>query len=238
MTIKPIASSSKGNAYLVEHEGAALLIDCGVPYKKLKDFDFDSVLITHNHFDHVSGLKVLTNQREVTIYANQMTAEATSAQIGVDIDSFVCFENDQSFEVGPFSISPFSIPHDAADPVGFLIKAEGETYFHGTDIGTPLDSIGRRLSEADYAVLESNHDSIMLQTSSRPRELKERISGPHGHLSNDEAAGLVKKYCGDKLKELYLAHLSGECNAPHLAERSMEAALKAAGLHQVRLEII
>lgn len=239
MIIRPLASSSKGNAYLVEHEGASLLIDCGVCYKKVKSFAFDSVLITHNHYDHVSGLKVLTNQRDVTIYANQMTVEATAAQTGIDIGSFVCFENDQSFDLGPFSIAPFAIPHDAADPVGFLIKAGGVTYFHGTDIGTPLASIGEKLSEADYATLESNHDPIMLQTSSRPKELKDRISGPHGHLSNFEAADLVKKYCkAGKLKKLYLAHLSGECNAPHLAENCMKTALQEAGLKDVELEII
>lgn len=239
MIIRPIASSSKGNAYLVEHEGASLLIDCGVCYKKVKDFAFDSVLITHNHYDHVSGLKVLTNQRDVTIFANQMTAEATQAQTLVEEEKFACFENGQTFEIGPFEITPFSIPHDAADPVGYLIKAGGEVYFHGTDIGTPLDSIGEKLSEADYATLESNHDPIMLQTSGRPRELKERISGPHGHLSNFEAAELVKKYCkAAKLKKLYLAHLSGECNAPHLAENCMKTALQEAGLKDVELEII
>lgn len=240
MIIKPIASSSKGNAYLVEHEGAALLIDCGVCYKKVKEFAFDSVLITHNHFDHISGLKVLLNQRDnVTIYANQMTAEATQVTLGLDSERIVCFENDQSFELGPFEISPFSIPHDAADPVGYLIKAGDETYFHGTDIGIPLPSIGEKLGEADYATLESNHDPIMLKTSGRPRELKERISGDHGHLSNGEAAELVKAYCKKgKLKKLYLAHLSGECNAPHLAEKCMKEALDEAGLKDVKLEII
>lgn len=239
MIIKPIASSSKGNAYLVEHEGASLLIDCGVCYKKVKEYAFDSVLITHNHFDHISGLKVLLNQRDVTIYANQMTAEATQVALGLDPEKFVLFENDQSFELGPFEISPFSIPHDAADPVGFLIKAGDEIYFHGTDIGFPLPSIGEKLKEADYATLESNHDPIMLQTSGRPRELKERISGNHGHLSNGEAAELIKTYCkSGKLKKLYLAHLSGECNAPHLAEQCMKEALEEAGLTDIKLEII
>lgn len=239
MIIRPIASSSKGNAYLVGHEGAALLIDCGVPFKKLKEFAFDSVLITHNHFDHVSGLKGLLNQRDVTIYANQMTAEATAACVQIPEESFVFFENDQSFEIGPFTVAPFPIPHDAADPVGYLIKAGDETYFHGTDIGEMLDSIGKKLGEADYATLESNHDPIMLHTSGRPRALKGRISGPRGHLSNDDAAEAVKKFCRNgKLKKLYLAHLSGECNAPHLAEKCMKEALDAVGLKDVELEII
>lgn len=239
MTIKPIASSSKGNAYLVEHEGTSILIDCGVCYKKVKDYAFDSVLITHNHSDHISGLKVLLNQRDVTVYANQMTAEATQIATGADSEKFVSFENDQSFEIGPFEISPFPIPHDAADPVGYLIRAGGETYFHGTDIGYPIASIGEKLSKADYATLESNHDSVMLHTSGRPRELKDRISGNHGHLSNDQAAELVKTYCEKgKLKKLFLAHLSGECNAPHLAEKCMKEALEEAGLKDVELEII
>ena len=129
------------------------------------------------------------------------------------------------------------MPHDAADPVGYLIRG-GETYFHGTDIGTPLDSIGLKLAEATIATLESNHDLVMLRTSRRPPSLVQRIAGPRGHLSNDQACDLVKRFASPRLKRLLLAHLSRECNAPHLAEGAMRATLTELGRTDIQLEIL
>jgi len=240
LNVIPIASSSKGNAYVVEQDGAALLIDCGVSCRCLKAaFDLPKlcgVLVTHNHVDHVSGLKRLLNCVDVPVYANAMTAESVIAQERVDETAFVCFENGQPFGVGPFVVSPFSIPHDAADPVGYLIRGE-RTYFHGTDIGTPLDSVGLKLAEAELATLESNHDSVMLKTSQRPPSLKQRISGPRGHLSNDQACELVRRFASTRLAHLWLAHLSGECNAPHLALDLMRTTLREMGRADVEVEV-
>ena len=175
MRIISLASGSKGNATAVEHDGAALLIDCGLNCKTLTarwagdPSVVSAILLTHSHSDHTSGLTPLLHKRpELPIYANAMTAETVIHDCAVDEEAFVCFENGQPFEIGPFEISAFSIPHDTSDPVGYLIRAGGETYFHGTDIGTPLDSIGVKLREADYATLESNHDAVILRNSTRP----------------------------------------------------------------------
>ena len=236
----PIASSSKGNAYVVEQDDVAILIDCGVSCKCLKSaIDLShlrGILVTHNHVDHVSGLKRLLNCVNVPIYANAMTAEAVSYQEKIDEGAFICFENGQPFEIETFSISPFSVPHDAADPVGYLVKGE-QTYFHGTDIGTPLDSIGLKLAEADLATLESNHDPVLLKTSGRPPCLKQRIAGPRGHLSNDQACELVRRFASPRLKRLWLAHLSGECNTPSLALDAMRETLSEMGRADIELEI-
>ena len=240
MTVRPIASSSKGNAYVVEEDGAAVLIDCGVSCKCLKAaIDVShlcGILVTHNHVDHVSGLARLLNCVNVPVFANAMTAEAIAWQEKIDEGAFVCFENGQPFEVGPFAVSPFSVPHDAADPVGYLVKG-GEAYFHGTDIGTPLDSVGLKLAEADVATLESNHDPVMLRTSRRPPSLVQRIAGPRGHLSNDDACELVRRFASPRLSKLFLAHLSGECNAPHLALGAMKETLLAMGRTDIEVEI-
>lgn len=238
MNVIPIASSSNGNAYVVEHDGASLLIDCGVPFKQVRDYGFSAVLLTHNHDDHVKGLKPLLGKRDVPVFANAMTAEATARQVGIDEEAFVCFENGQDFEIGPFAVHPFSVPHDTPDPVGYMIRAGGETYFHGTDIGTPLDSIGLQLAAADVATLESNHDRVMLWNSARPVSLKQRIAGPRGHLANDEAADLVRRFASPRLRKLYLAHLSHECNAPHLALAAMREALVAAGRTEIDVEVV
>ena len=237
MKVVPLASSSSGNAYVVETEGSAVLVDCGICYKALTDIAVDAVLITPSHSDHVSGLKALLKHRDVPVYANVMTAEAVAHECGIDDSAFVCFENGQEFEVGAFTASAFSVPHDTSDPVGYLLKADGETYFHGTDIGTPLDSIGLKLSEATVAMLESNHDPVMLRTSGRPPYLIQRIAGPRGHLSNDQACDLVRRFASPRLRKLFLAHLSHQCNAEHIALCSMRETLKAIGRDDVELEI-
>ncbi len=238
MKLLPIASSSSGNAYVVEHEGFVVLIDCGVAYKRIKDFAVDAVLVTHSHTDHTSGLKALLKYRDVPVYANLLTAESIACECGIANDAFVCFENGQRFDIGPFGVLPFSIPHDTADPVGYLVRAGGETYFHGTDIGTPLDSVGLMLAEADVAILESNHDPELLRASGRPPCLIQRIAGPRGHLSNDDAADLVRRFASSKLKRLYLAHLSHQCNDPSLARATMTEALKSIGRDDVELEVL
>lgn len=232
MRIVSFASGSKGNATLVEADGAALLVDCGVPYRTLKARvggflpPLAGILLTHSHTDHTQGLcAFLKRHPEVPIYANALTAEAVAHESRLPDEAFVCFENGQDFDLGAFSVHPFSIPHDTNDPVGYLVRAAGETYFHGTDIGTPLDSIGVKLREADFATLESNHDPVMLRTSGRPPSLIQRIAGPRGHLSNDQAAELVVRFAAPRLKRLALAHLSQDCNAPHLAEAAMRRAL-------------
>ena len=237
MKIVPLASSSSGNAYVVETEGSALLVDCGICYKQLKDIAVDAVLITHSHSDHISGLKMLLKHRDIPVYANVMTAEAVAHECGLDDSAFVCFENGQEFEVGAFTVSAFSIPHDTSDPVGYLLKADGETYFHGTDIGTPLDSIGLKLAEATVATLESNHDPVMLRQSGRPPYLIQRIAGPRGHLSNDQACELVRKFASPRLKKLFLAHLSHQCNAEAIAVRLMRETLAEIGRADVELEV-
>ena len=250
MRVASIASGSKGNAYLVEQGGDAVLIDCGLPYKTLKARiealccaasirvpRIHGVLLTHSHRDHVYGLKALFGRRGVPVYANAMTAETTVCQEGIDASMFACFENGQPFSLGPFEISAFSIPHDTSDPVGYVVRG-ADVYFHATDIGVPLDSVGVKLAEADVATLESNHDPVMLRTSERPPSLIKRIAGPRGHLSNDDAGDLVRRFASPRLKRLALAHLSQDCNAPHLAEYAVRAALADAGRQDVELKVL
>ena len=250
MRVASLASGSKGNAYLVEQDGEALLVDCGICFKALSARveslacaagraapRLRGVLLTHSHCDHTSGLRALLSHVDVPVYANSMTAEATAEQEHVDGAAFACFENGQSFRAGPFEVCAFSVPHDTSAPVGYVV-AGACVYFHGTDIGVPLDSVGARLAEADVATLEFNHDPVMLRTSGRPLPLIRRIAGPRGHLSNDEACDLVRRFASPRLRRLALAHLSRDCNAPHLAEAAVRAALHAAGLDGVALRVL
>ena len=248
MRVVSLASGSKGNAYVVEQDGVALMVDCGLSCRELgkrlgaaglEPDAVSAVVFTHSHDDHIKGLQVFHRHfPRAELFANLMTAESIAALAGVDEGDFCCFENGQPFEVGPFAVAPFAIPHDTSDPVGYLVTAGGTTYFHGTDIGTPLDSVGLKLAAADVATLESNHDPVMLRTSGRPPSLIQRIAGPRGHLSNDDAVSLVKRFASPHLRKLFLAHLSHECNAPHLAEGAMRAAFAEMGRTDIELTVI
>ncbi len=248
MRIVSLASGSGGNAYCIESEGRLLLIDCGLSYLQLKNrctaagldvAKIEAVLFTHDHDDHMKGLDVFKKKHPSTdFFANLMTADAINADLKAGEADFVCFENGQTFTAGPFEIQPFAIPHDVPDPVGYLVRAEGLTYFHATDVGSPLDSVGIHLAEADVATLESNHDPVMLHQSNRRDSLKQRIRGPSGHLSNDQAADLVRRFASPKLTHLALAHLSGECNAPHLAENTMRRTLAEMKRTDISLKVL
>lgn len=249
MTVVSLASGSGGNACCVTAAtGETLLVDCGISCRCLESrcrgcgIDPGSIvaaIFTHDHVDHVRGAPLFAKRHpSAALYANWMTAEAAQCAFArerqpADAPEFTLFENGQRFAAGPFSIVPFSIPHDVPDPVGFMIEVDGLSYFHATDVGTPLASIGAHLACADVATLEFNHDPELLARSARPECLKRRIRGGRGHLSNDKAAELVREYAGKRLRALALAHLSEECNAPHLALSAAEEALSAAGLSAV-----
>jgi phosphoribosyl 1,2-cyclic phosphodiesterase len=135
------------------------------------------------------------------------------------------FETAEEFSIGPFNITSFSISHDAADPVGYLIDDGASRLFIGTDLGVVTLPVKVAFSQADFAILESNHDPELLMQSDRAFSLKQRISGRSGHLSNREAANLFRETNPKDLKTLLLAHLSQECNKPHLALEEMSLAL-------------
>ena len=248
MRVVSLASGSGGNAYCVESQDAVLLVDCGICCRELVKrmtaaaLDPERIVaavFTHDHVDHVKGLPVFHKHfPQAELFANLMTAEAIASVMKMDETDFIPFENGQDFEVGPFGIRAFSIPHDVPDPVGYVVTADGTTYFHATDVGTPLDSVGVNLALADIATLESNHDPVMLYQSARPESLKQRIRGPRGHLSNQDAADLVRRFGPPRRRRPRPAALSRACAVPHPARRPMRATLDAIGRPDVELRIL
>ena len=248
MRLRVFASGSKGNSLAVRSAGGVLLlVDLGLRYRDLTaraaacGVDVGTaagVLFTHDHIDHFGGLDVFHRHHpHIPLFANGDTADAIAAKTGV-ADGWNVFETAEPFDFADFRITPFSISHDAADPVGYLLESGGRTLFIGTDTGVPTIGVRDALWRCDCAVLESNHDPILLATSARPVSLKQRISGRSGHLSNEDAAELVRSVNPPHLQTLLLAHLSEECNSVSLARTAMTAALADCGRCDVRLDIL
>ena len=248
MRLRVFASGSKGNSLAVRSAGGTLLlVDLGLSLPELRERatacgvdvgTASAVLFTHDHVDHFCGVAAFhRHYPDIPLFANGDTSDAIAVKTGV-ADGWSVFETAVPFDVADFRVTPFSISHDAADPVGFLIESGGSTLFVGTDTGVPTMGVRDALWRSDCAVLESNHDSVLLQTSNRPVSLKQRIAGRSGHLSNEDAAELVRTVNPPRLKTLLLAHLSEQCNSPSLAQAAMRAALKDCGRTDMRLEVL
>ena len=209
-----VGSGSKGNATLLFDEETLIQIDMGLPMRRItaalesikkNKSDLQGILITHEHTDHIKNLSMYKGK--VPIYASKGTIDFFDHEV-VPFDSF---------EIGTLSVIPFMTSHDAANPVGYVIISGKTKLVYLTDSGyVPEESLDY-LKDADYYIMESNHDLKMLMKSNRPAVLKRRIKGDEGHLSNVDSAIYLSELVGPKTKEIYLAHLSEECNLPELA---------------------
>ena len=240
-----LGSGSAGNCAYVETAETRLLIDAGFSArqtrKRLAEIGrgpegLSGILITHEHTDHINGLVALCAQVNVPIYCNRLTKEAIEYQLRSKFDCRV-FITGASFEVGDILVDTFSIPHDASDPVGFLLRTSGGNIGFLTDLGHATKLALERVRTANVLVLETNHDLKLLQDSSRPWSLKQRIAGRHGHLSNTDAADAVQEIMSADLRHLYLGHLSRECNKPDLAQRVIQERLQQIGATHVTAEL-
>lgn len=186
-----------------------------------------AVLVSHEHGDHVRGLPVLHRSHGIAVHANRGTASVILDR-GVSPAAFRYFRTGVDFAVGPFTVHPFPVPHDATDPVGFVISAGEIRVGIATDLGHPSAPVKERLRGCRALVIESNHDPDLLGGSSRPVSVKERIWGDLGHLSNASSAELLAEVASEALQDIFLAHLSQECNRPELA---MDLAARTALRH-------
>jgi len=209
-----IASGSKGNATLVIDKGRVLLIDMGITLKVLKEalakenlnlYNINAMLLTHEHWDHTAGIKYLP---PIPIYCTKETYQS---------DTVVELEPYKQFEIEHFKITPVSTSHDVKNPLGFIIENEEEKLVYLTDSGKITVKTLQKLKNADYYIIESNHDVDMLMATNRPMFLKKRILSTKGHLSNEQSASYMCKCIGENTKEIVLAHLSEEANDPCIA---------------------
>ena len=247
MRLRVLGSGSKGNALAVRAGGTLVLVDLGFSHRevarRLADCGADinevsAVFFTHDHVDHCKGVATFHNRHpSVPLFANGDTADAIALQSGVN-DGWAIFENGEPFTVGDFTVTAFSIPHDAADPVGYLFEAEGRSLFVGTDMGVVTANVREMFAQATCAILEANHDPILLEQSDRPVSLKQRIRGRTGHLANEDAAMLLRETNSPCLKTLLLGHISQQCNSMSLVRKTFSDALAELGRHDISLSLL
>jgi phosphoribosyl 1,2-cyclic phosphodiesterase len=240
-----LASGSSGNCAYLETDSTRLLIDAGLSARQIRQRllgigrtpeNLSGILVTHEHSDHVQGLGVLAARLQIPIYCNRLTKEAIELQFKTRFD-FRLFSTGASFEVGEVLVDTFSVPHDAYDPVGFLIRTPAGNIGFLTDLGHATKLVIERVRASHVLVLEANHDVKMLQDDTRrPWSTKQRILSRHGHLSNDAAGQVAEQIVSAELRHLYLGHLSSDCNRPELAQGVVSESLGRVGATHVCVE--
>ncbi len=239
-----LGSSSAGNATWVASDTTAILVDAGFRRRTLEErlaaigqsaSSLRAVVVSHEHSDHIAGIPRLQQKYGVEVFANEGTREGALQTPDFEEVRWTLFHTGHPFEIGDLQITPFAVPHDAYDPVGFLISHHDTTIGIVTDLGTGTTLVSTRLQVCRALVLEANHDERMLRDSRRPWSLKQRILSRQGHLSNRAAAALLLEAAGPELTDVYLAHLSQECNEPDFARQTIEEELRRAGHVRLRL---
>ena len=187
-----------------------------------------AILITHEHSDHINGLIPIARKLDIPVYLSRLTAPAIPW--GEFTPKLELFQAGSAFPVGDIDVTSFTIPHDAADPVGFSLEAEGIKVSIATDLGYLPDSIRVHLRGSDVLLLESNHDVEMLKVGPYPWSIKQRVMGRNGHLSNDVASAFVRDGLDSRTSTLILAHLSEHNNHPEIVRLVASQALDGRSL--------
>ncbi len=240
-----LGSGSAGNCAYLETDSTRILVDAGFSGKQIRERlagiarapeTLSGILITHEHSDHITGLTGLASKLRIPIYCNRLTKDAIEYTLKATFE-FRVFETGSSFTIGDLEVDAFSIPHDAQDPVGFVVRSAAGNFGFLTDLGHATKLALERIRCANVLLLESNHDIKMLQEDTkRPWSTKQRILGRHGHLSNEAAAEVADQILSESLRHLFLGHLSRDCNRPELAHKVVSDRLRSRGATHVQVE--
>ncbi len=225
MKFSVLGSGSRGNCVYVESDTSGLLIDAGFSGKETtsrlqrRDLDVDSIkaiFVTHEHHDHIGGVGVLSRRYRLPVYANAPTFSAAEKKLG-KLYARCEFEVGETISLNGFEIRSFSISHDAAEPVGYIISDGKVSLGYCTDIGKVTKLAEKHLKGCNGLILEFNHDPEMLKAGPYPLHLQQRVKSSHGHLANIDAAVFLKRLFHDRLDHVVLAHLSEVNNDPDIA---------------------
>lgn len=235
----PLFSGSSGNSIFIGTPRTKILIDAGLSGAKItgelrkigvEPDKLNAILVTHEHSDHIAGVGVLSRRYRIPVYANAGTWAAMRGKLGaIEPARMIEFETGSDFSIGDLDIRPFATPHDAAEPVGYAIYAGACKAAVATDLGCVREGWLNEVSASDVLLLEANHDVNTLEAGRYPYELKKRILGRRGHLSNDDAGQAAVELVKRGVRAIVLGHLSGENNFPELAYASVCGMLEQNG---------
>lgn len=221
MRFSVLSSGSRANCTFLEAGSARILIDCGLSGRQtelrlarlgISPDTLDGIIVTHEHSDHIYGIGTLSRRHGLAVYCTEEAAAFLP-----EIPDIRHFDAALPFEAFGLRINPFSVVHDASNPVGFSVEADGYKFVHVTDLGRVTPLVRDAIAGADAIVIESNHDEDMLYACDYPWDLKQRILSSHGHLSNEECGQLLSEIWHDGLRHIVLAHISENSNTPELA---------------------
>jgi phosphoribosyl 1,2-cyclic phosphodiesterase len=233
MRVASLGSGSEGNGLVVEAGGTRILIDCGFGVKdatlRLQRLGVEpqsvaAIVVTHEHNDHVGGVPALAARHRIAVWATFGTLLVTEERFD-DVDRVYGFDSHDCFAVGDLNVIPVPVPHDAREPVQFVVTDGAARVAVLTDIGASTPHVEAMLSGCDALVLECNHDLDLLAHSDYPPSLKARIAGRFGHLHNEASAELLARIDRTKLKHVVAAHLSKQNNRPELARAALARSL-------------
>ena len=241
MKFCPLYSGSSGNALFVQYGGTRLLIDAGKSGKMIDEAldmigvspdSIDAMLITHEHSDHIMGAGVMCRKHKIPIYATAGTWEAMDEKLGrIPAEFRRTFDAFQDFYLKDIGVVPFSIPHDAAEPVGYRLWGGNVSISTATDLGHFPRAVRDAVAGSALVLLESNHDPDMLRMNEHYNyRLKQRILSNHGHLSNEACSSALLQLVDSGTQHVILGHLSGENNTPELALRTSENRVELEGV--------
>lgn len=236
-------SGSSGNCYYLGTDADGLLIDAGVGIRALKKHFRDyglsmesihNIIITHDHADHVKVVGIISNDLNVHVYATEAVHKGITHNYSVhpkiDPEHVRYVQKNVTARIGEFEVTPFNVPHDSTDCVGYRIVCQGVTFCIITDVGVVTDEIKSFISQAEYLVIEANHDVEMVTNGNYPPHLKSRILSDLGHLSNAACGKALMENITEKLRHVWLCHISEENNHPELARKTVETILRSAGI--------
>jgi phosphoribosyl 1,2-cyclic phosphodiesterase len=237
MRFASLGSGSEGNGLVVEAAGSRLMIDCGFGVRDaakrlgrlgLEPRDLGAILVTHEHSDHVGGVAAFAAKHAIPVWLTFGTLSVVGERFA-GMDRVYGFDSHDAFAVGALEVRPFPVPHDAREPVQFVVSDGAVRLGVVTDLGMSTPAVERALSGLEALVLECNHDAAMLADGPYPAQLKARIAGRFGHLANDASAALLAALDNTRLKHIVAAHLSKQNNTPAHARAALAGALNCAG---------
>ncbi|QDP42000.1 MBL fold metallo-hydrolase [Radiobacillus deserti] len=239
LTFSVLASGSTGNAFYVATEKEKILVDAGLSGKEMERLlgevhidpnSLTKLLVTHEHSDHIKGLGIMARRYNLPIYANEKTWQAMEGHIGkISLDQKFIFETNQVQTFSDMDVESFGVSHDAAEPMFFTFHHNGKKVALVTDLGYVSEHIKKTVEDADALIFEANHDVSMLRMGRYPWNVKRRILGDSGHVSNDDCGLALSDIIGNKTKRIYLAHLSKDNNMKDLARMSVSNILTERG---------